>query len=129
MCYMKGLLDKLIGPNSQYSRHLRPVRYENETVAVDLQMELYIIREMVRFIDHTRTRAHTRTHAHTHIHTHTHTHTHVWVCACMLETSCYAFGGRIRRFTKVNVNKVNMLYCIELILVANCSFRCTPSLY
>ena len=25
----------------------------------------------------------------------------------MFETSCYAFGGRIRRFTKLNVNKVN----------------------
>ena len=44
------------------------------------------------------------------------------------EMSCYAFGGRIRRFAKVNANKVNMLYCIVLIIVPICSFRCTLSL-
>ena len=27
----------------------------------------------------------------------------------MFETSCYAFGGRIRRFAKLNVNKVNFV--------------------
>ena len=33
----------------------------------------------------------------------------------VFETSCYAFGGRIRRFTKLNVNKVNifLLYRIN----------------
>ena len=45
------------------------------------------------------------------------------------ETSCYAFGGRIRRLAKVNVNKTNILYDIVLIMVACCSFRCTLSLY
>ena len=30
----------------------------------------------------------------------------------VFETSCYSFGGRIRHFAKVNMNKVNMLYCI-----------------
>ncbi len=30
----------------------------------------------------------------------------------MFETSCYAFGGRIRRFPKLNVNKVKIVYCI-----------------
>ena len=34
------------------------------------------------------------------------------------ETTCYAFGERICRFAKVNVNKVKMLYYIILILVA-----------
>ena len=38
----------------------------------------------------------------------------------MFETSSYAFGGRIRRFATVNVNKVNIVYCIVLILVASC---------
>ena len=37
----------------------------------------------------------------------------------------YVFGGRIRRFAKVNVNKVNIFYCIVLIMVASCLFRCT----
>ena len=45
------------------------------------------------------------------------------------ETSCYAFGGRIRSFAKVNVNQVNIFYCIVLILVSGCSFLCTLSLY
>ena len=30
----------------------------------------------------------------------------------VFETSCYAFGGRIRRFAKLNVNKVKNFYCI-----------------
>ena len=30
----------------------------------------------------------------------------------VFETSCHAFGGRLRRFAKVNVNKVNILSCI-----------------
>ena len=47
----------------------------------------------------------------------------------VLETSCYAFGGRIGRFSKLNVNKVNIFYCIVFILVANCSFRYILSLY
>ena len=46
----------------------------------------------------------------------------------MFETSCYAFVGQIRCLAKVNVNKVNICYCIVLILVASCSFRCTLSL-
>ena len=33
----------------------------------------------------------------------------------VFETSCYAFGGRICRF----VNKVNMFYCIILILLSS----------
>ena len=45
------------------------------------------------------------------------------------ETSRYAFGGRISRFAKVNMNKVNILYRIVLILVGSCSFLCTLSLY
>ena len=47
----------------------------------------------------------------------------------VFETSCYAFGERIRRLAKLNVNKVNLLYIIEFILVASCSFLCTLSLY
>ncbi|KAI0208528.1 Neuronal acetylcholine receptor subunit alpha-9-I [Lamellibrachia satsuma] len=43
-CDMKKLLDALVGAN--YSSHMRPVQHENETITVDLQMELYIIREM-----------------------------------------------------------------------------------
>ena len=35
----------------------------------------------------------------------------------------------IRRFSKWNVNKVNIFYGIVLILVASCSFRCTLQLY
>ena len=35
----------------------------------------------------------------------------------VFETSFYVFGGRIRRFAKVNLNKVNILYCIVLIIV------------
>ena len=27
----------------------------------------------------------------------------------MFETSCYAFGGRIRRFAELNLNKVNIV--------------------
>ena len=30
----------------------------------------------------------------------------------VFDTSCYAFGGRTRRFAKVNVNKVNICYII-----------------
>ena len=33
----------------------------------------------------------------------------------VFETSRHAFGGRIRRFGKVNVNKVNIFYCMLLI--------------
>ena len=36
------------------------------------------------------------------------------------ETSCYALGRRIRRFAKVNVNKVITFYWIVLILVVSC---------
>ena len=43
------------------------------------------------------------------------------------ETSCYAFGGRIHRFSKVNMNEVNMFYGIVLIQLASCSFRCALS--
>ena len=52
--------------------------------------------------------------------------------AVVLETSCYAFGGRIRLIAKVNVNKDNMFYCIIihnlLIIVASCYFRCILSI-
>ena len=41
----------------------------------------------------------------------------------MFETSSYVFGRRIRRFAKLNVNKVNIFYFIVFTLVANCSFR------
>ena len=34
----------------------------------------------------------------------------------MFETSCYAFGGLIHRFAKLNVNKVNFFYGIVFIL-------------
>ena len=30
----------------------------------------------------------------------------------VFEASCYAFGGRIRRFAKVNVNKVNIFFTV-----------------
>ncbi|KAI0226746.1 Neuronal acetylcholine receptor subunit alpha-9-I [Lamellibrachia satsuma] len=43
-CYMKHLHDLLLGAN--YSRDIRPVRFENETIDVDIQLEVYIIREM-----------------------------------------------------------------------------------
>ena len=46
----------------------------------------------------------------------------------VFETSCYAFGGRIHRFVKVKANKVNMFYCIVLI-VGSCIFRCTLSIH
>ena len=32
----------------------------------------------------------------------------------VFDTSCYAFGGRTRRFAKVNVIKGNIFYCIVL---------------
>ena len=48
--------------------------------------------------------------------------------AVVLETSCYAFGGRIRLIAKVNVNKDNMFYCIYIIIVASCYFRCILSI-
>ena len=44
----------------------------------------------------------------------------------MFETACGAFGGRIRCFGKLNVNKVNNFYCIVFILVASCSLQSRP---
>ena len=41
----------------------------------------------------------------------------------VFEPSCYAFGGRSVA-SQVTVNKVNIVYCIVLIIVASCSFRC-----
>ena len=36
----------------------------------------------------------------------------------LFETSCYAFGGRIRGFANLNVNKVNIFDCNIFILTA-----------
>ena len=47
----------------------------------------------------------------------------------VFETSFYAFGGRIRRLAKVNVNKLNIFYGMVLIQLLSCSFRCLLSLY
>ena len=47
----------------------------------------------------------------------------------IFDTSCYAFGGRVRRVAKLNVNKLNFFYCIVFILVTSSSIRCTLSLY
>ena len=46
----------------------------------------------------------------------------------VFETSWYVFGERIRRFAKVNVNKVKF-YCIVLIIVANCSVSSNKRAY
>ena len=42
----------------------------------------------------------------------------------VFETSCYPFGGRIRRFAKLNVNRVNifLLYFINLLFLSMHTF-------
>ena len=42
----------------------------------------------------------------------------------VFETSCYAFGGVIRRFAKVNVNKVKVF-----LLYQRCEINCSKLLF
>ena len=46
----------------------------------------------------------------------------------VFETSCYAFGGRIRRFAKVNVNYVNIILLYQFNM-QRCSIRGILSIY